>query len=1777
MSRRSRNPDKVDPQFGVSSTDPTLIDEALAKSSTGARQIPSISRLSRPHRQISSSQSPEFITSSDAMDTDEGEAVSGRIRQALMEGKRKEISTKAFSQGDLIAPTTLATVQQIEEEKELERAAKQAAQAEHATTESEDSRVVTMPKLEKAIAMGLPPEMAHDLDITPVYETLDDTVPYVGPSLKEELDEAQGGQQDFLSRLHRNLDISEEDKQTTKTKTPDVSVVQRIDENYGSPGIYQDMHDLKSVMPEEMYLPLPDKPKVSERDPYFWVKQTPVEKNPAVILNIKEWEEKYGTITYAVDTTLGIIYAICGTEWKRISPRAEMKKRGGEPRVELPKESEIKQEVPMLGGPGTLPPIRIDNSDLQTPPTEKVHTLDSRDKIPLAESTRKAIENVQSDYEESFYTTLGPRTESFTQYSSNTPEPKRKLHFEDLEDSDTDTEKLMKEIKESEEAHRLLEKERERMEKEAQAVRKEHERCKRERIMTMRMQRKQHEQAILDLTRKTRDDENENLYNRKLGRDQLLINYTNQIKRERAALSDYLLSVPAQDDLPLDILSSVGDYSKTSTIDPNDEYQITRAKIKAIRMKEARVNYRQMGDLYMALEGNIDASKNSTMDMVQHILDALGDKIFELEVKLAEFHDIEKFEIERIEKERIEKARLRAATARSLKVETEKLKDESLLRRFEEEEREKLEAEKQRQLKLKNQQQARMEAEKIDLELLRELQKAEIAKHEAEMKRVHDLAKARAETLSNKPNPTVQQIKSLQEDIQRSVKKTEEFERKLREKENLRVTQLQKESAVKAKSKQIGGKAVSVKKPDKEQQEQEKNNLLSTLKEVVNGQKSKKKPKELKWDYEENKMAKKIFEKKKQEQKDSFEHLTPIRTCKECKQPEYDCTCWCRYCETQDHISENCPYHKDSPISKPPRTLSPEDLLSSLTIPKKVFCNKCKHVHEGTCPTTCLLCKREGHVADDCTWDGLTPIPRELINYDEILEMPSDVKGCYFCGLMTHTMDECPEYAYHINRKREHTCYKCGQKGHFSNECLDEITKAKEEAYWAKQLADKQRQLIEMDQRIRALNKMPKMAPQDGGGQVNPSQVSKPESRKSKGKRTAGGSGSSRDGNNQPPPRHPQQSGGGPGGDPPDDPYDSGNPDDGYDDNDDDDDDDEDDSGENTPTEESEVAYDRHGNRIDLNDMFNARMIRMFPEGIPVGGGQDPPGDTRTNPVVVRGPRGHKGRRGKRGPQGPIGNPGPQGPQGPQGQVIATTGATAMSPVNNTTLNTAGLETSFRELSDSMKNMYNAQAVFNNSLGQQVKNSYQVQQEYVEALRELNKSTKQRDYDHMLLAIKTYDGKDPKAFDDWIEQIETAAKVSGRDPRELALEKSLGAVTDTIKSFKIGLRWSLFREELKRCFSESKTRVHANAIFRNIRKQEDNENLRSYVYKYTKSYIEAKRKDTAQEFDIEIKMHFLSKIRNGSIAKKVVDTDDFKRFDTYSLNDCMKTAIQLESKLQIREMINQVRDDKVEQPAIMDTQHEYSDEEEINTLPEEKNRNKPIGPCYKCGKYGHFSPECTSDEDKLLDRIGDKVVGTIKHEFSGSSPMYQHILQDVLRRSLNYERNKRWKKAISQETNKRVAAQNNQSQSNRGGNSRGNGNPRGGKQTTTSTPVQKSTPRGRATRGTRGRPPKTTTKTSQKSTPNSNTTTTRGQTQQTQTNGLNPNLVIDTQPIEIKPRPDYQDHLPAVDELCEDSDNDIEEQLENMSDGQLEELAEEVQNQLDEVEIPSEVSEDEDQ
>ena len=130
----------------------------------------------------------------------------------------------------------------------------------------------------------------------------------------------------------------------------------------------------------------------------------------------------------------------------------------------------------------------------------EVQSLDSKEKVPVAESTRKDVKEKKdrgksvssTEFSESELRKGAPPREIET--------PRRRLSFAKSSSDDDTTEAIDREIKEAEKAQQELEKERMNIEKERVSLEKERQRIAEERLRTLRKQRKRLEESIMKMT-----------------------------------------------------------------------------------------------------------------------------------------------------------------------------------------------------------------------------------------------------------------------------------------------------------------------------------------------------------------------------------------------------------------------------------------------------------------------------------------------------------------------------------------------------------------------------------------------------------------------------------------------------------------------------------------------------------------------------------------------------------------------------------------------------------------------------------------------------------------------------------------------------------------------------------------------------------------------------------------------------------------------------------------------------------------------------------------------------------------------------------------------------------------------------------------------------------------------------------------------------------------------------------------------------------------------------
>ena len=460
----------------------------------------------------------------------------------------------------------------------------------------------------------------------------------------------------------------------------------------------------------------------------------------------------------------------------------------------------------------------------------------------------------------------------------------------------------------------------------------------------------------------------------------------------------------------------------------------------------------------------------------------------------------------------------------------------------------------------------------------------------------------------------------------------------------------------------------------------------------MNGSKPSK-PKDLGWDYQKDKEAKRVFERKKELQRlREREKERNSKQCPECRYPKHPGPCPCKLCGRKGHEFKDCPK------SKPSKEV-PEQTME--------FCIECMVPHPpGRC--ICKLCKTIGHTATECPWLEEAEATTKPPKTDEKDEKP-EVFFCLHCRSETHRMEDCAAYKVAQAKRKKVWCERCKQYGHTMADCLDEKQEQRNREI-EREILKRKQQLEEIDRKMHQVKRQAERdigkPPQDRDTRDYPVGGRRPVTKPRKTDREPEPPPSPREGPSSGPP----VGAGGGGGEPPegDDPSE---PDDS-----DSDESDEEESDDTEATEESGFLYDEEGRKIDIKQFYEAIRKRKK---------RTAKGEDEIPFKVVRGPRGHRGSKGRKGPPGD-----PVISQNLERSVDA-----------NVTIDTAGLEKTFKEMGESMKEVFTSQQIFNRTMKDTLEASTKAQEKQTEALEKLNISTKQRDHDHMFAAINPMMGK----------------------------------------------------------------------------------------------------------------------------------------------------------------------------------------------------------------------------------------------------------------------------------------------------------------------------------------------------------------------------------------------------------------------------------------------------
>ena len=740
----------------------------------------------------------------------------------------------------------------------------------------------------------------------------------------------------------------------------------------------------------------------------------------------------------------------------------------------------------------------------------QVHTLDSRDKIPIAESTRKDARDLENNREGDLSGKIlesEPRQQVPTIISET---PRKRLSFEQISEDEELEKEIKKEKEEVEKIQWELEMERVEIALEKDRLERRKFKLAEDRLRALRKQRKTLEDSILKMSEEMAQDIEMPAVDRKQRRITMENEYLNQIEFEESAVQEYIPTLFRAEEVLPDVMTT--DSQISSTVDPiefMDEKALMSLKIKHMRSDQCRSRTHKMYKLFLesakdperkeeleqmllATIKNIDKkmgkfkSELDSYDQKEQFILARSEQAqAEQERTLKEQGDLKKTleglqdqqrttaeELNALQKEKEEADKKQAALKerineeRKVKIQKEQRLEEERqkLKALEKEKREreemseeteklkKMREERDRDLAKKIEEQERKERERQDKEIAKKLQeKQKREKEEQDRMIAEELERERKEEERMVKKKRKQEQLQMEEQVRLEEERYKQAEEEMKRKQRIELARIEKEhqdlldKERKARERRKTSKGGV--KPTREEQKSDKEELINTIGEIVNGHKPRK-PKDLGWDYQKDKEAKRVFERKKELQKTRKEELEKASNlCLECRYPKHPGECPCKICGRKGHREEDCP------ILKPPTVPEPEI----------DFCPECMKAHpHGKC--ICKLCKTQGHLETDCPWLREAQANIKSPPVGEEVKGP-EVQICLHCRSNTHKMENCAAYKAAQARMKKDWCYGCKQYGHTIVECMDEEQEERNKEI-EKEIEKRKKQLEEIDKKM---------------------------------------------------------------------------------------------------------------------------------------------------------------------------------------------------------------------------------------------------------------------------------------------------------------------------------------------------------------------------------------------------------------------------------------------------------------------------------------------------------------------------------------------------------------------------------------------------------------------------------------------------------------------------------------------------------------------------------------
>ena len=188
------------------------------------------------------------------------------------------------------------------------------------------------------------------------------------------------------------------------------------------------------------------------------------------------------------------------------------------------------------------------------------------------------------------------------------------------------------------------------------------------------------------------------------------------------------------------------------------------------------------------------------------------------------------------------------------------------------------------------------------------------------------------------------------------------------------------------------------------------------------------------------------------------------------------------------------------------------------------------------------------------------------------------------------------------------------------------------------------------------------------------------------------------------------------------------------------------------------------------------------------------------------------------------------------------------------------------------------------------------QKSQIDVYQELTRSNKEKEHDALFTSIPVFDG-DRTQCEQWLDDMDQATRISGRDLRTELIKKSTGVVRNVIMMAHPDASDDDLINMIREDFSDAPTMNEAQEELLHMH-QKPEEQMRVYVYRYSRMHQRSSGIRAAEETHQHIIQDFIKSLK-PKIKNKFANKFAEGRFQPRTLDYAFSLALDLEKKIQI--------------------------------------------------------------------------------------------------------------------------------------------------------------------------------------------------------------------------------------------------------------------------------------